>query len=123
MTIGANTDPDFNEPDLSANLALVERLRAGRRTRMAAAPGAVAVAWTLRHPAVTGAIVGARKAEQVDDMIAAAGIQLTESDLMDIEASPNLPGGVNENRFHRSGHHGQPHGGKPAKARPLAGRL
>ena len=49
-------------------------------------PGAVAVAWTLRHPAVTAAIVGARKPEQVDDVVAAAAIRLTQSDLQEIEA-------------------------------------
>jgi len=77
-------DPDFNEPDLSGHLAQVERLRAVGRRR-GCSPGAVAVAWTLRHPAVTGAIVGARKPEQVSDMAAAAEVQLTESDLMEIE--------------------------------------
>src|SRR5439155_24172556 len=72
--------PDFNEPKLSTHLALVERLRAiGKRHDCF--PGAVAVAWTLRHPAVTAAIVGARKPEQVDDVIAAAAVRLTQSDL------------------------------------------
>jgi aryl-alcohol dehydrogenase-like predicted oxidoreductase len=49
--------PDFTEPNLSRNLALVGRLReiARRRNRSA---GEVAIAWTLHHPAVTGAIVG-----------------------------------------------------------------
>jgi aryl-alcohol dehydrogenase-like predicted oxidoreductase len=77
-------DPDFNEPRLSTNLTLVERLSAiGKRRNCS--PGAVAVAWTLRHPSVTGAIVGARKPDQVDDMAAAAEIHLTESDLKEIE--------------------------------------
>jgi len=76
--------PDFNEPKLSTHLALVERLRAiGKRHDCF--PGAVAVAWTLRHPAVTAAIVGARKPEQVDDVIAAAAVRLTQSDLDEIE--------------------------------------
>jgi len=83
--------PDFNEPRLSANLALVKRLRLVGE-RHGCSPGAVAIAWTLRHPAVTAAIVGARKAEQVDDMIDAAGVQLTEKDLMDIEAVAELAG-------------------------------
>jgi aryl-alcohol dehydrogenase-like predicted oxidoreductase len=51
-------DPEFNEPKLSQNLALVERLRAVG-ARHGRSPGEVAIAWTLRHPAVTGAIVGA----------------------------------------------------------------
>jgi len=58
-------NPEVQEPKLSQNLALVERLREvgalhGR------SPGQVAIAWTLRHPAVTGAIVGARSARQVE---------------------------------------------------------
>jgi aryl-alcohol dehydrogenase-like predicted oxidoreductase len=81
--------PDFNEPGLSANLALVERLRAiGRRHDTS--PGAVAVAWTLHNPAVTAAIVGARKPEQVNDMVAAAEIRLTESELREVETVPQL---------------------------------
>ena len=77
-------DPDFNEPDLAAHLALVERLRAVGKRR-GYAPGAVAVAWTLRRPAVTGAIVGARKPEQANEVVAAAAVELTESDIMEIE--------------------------------------
>src|SRR5258706_11104276 len=76
---------DFNEPKLSTNLALVERLRA-IASRHDCFPGAVAVAWTLRHPAVTAAIVGARKPEQVDDVLATAAIHLTPADLEEIEA-------------------------------------
>ena len=82
-------DADFNEPALSAHLALVERLREiGKRHRCS--PGAVAIAWTLRHGAVTGAIVGARKPEQVDDMVAAAKIRLTQEDIEEIEAVGQL---------------------------------
>jgi aryl-alcohol dehydrogenase-like predicted oxidoreductase len=84
-------DPDFNEPSLSANLALVERLSAVAK-RCGYAPGAVAVAWTLRHPAVTGAIVGSRKPEQVDDVVAAAAVHLTQWDLTEIEAVAELAG-------------------------------
>ena len=78
-------DEDFNEPKLSDNLALVENLREiGRRHD--AAPGVVAVAWTLRNPAVTGAIVGARKPEQVNDSAKAATIRLTGEELNELEA-------------------------------------
>jgi aryl-alcohol dehydrogenase-like predicted oxidoreductase len=76
--------PDFSEPKLSENLALVSRLR-GIGKLHGYAPGAIAVAWTLRHAAVTGAIVGARKPQQVDDVVAAATIHLTQSDLAQIE--------------------------------------
>ena len=83
--------PEFNEPKLSTNLALVERLRAvGERHRCP--PGVVAIAWTLRHPAVTGAIVGARRAAQVDDVFAGADIHLTESEINEIEAVAGLVG-------------------------------
>jgi aryl-alcohol dehydrogenase-like predicted oxidoreductase len=81
--------PDFNEPKLSSHLRLVEHLReiGERHDRFA---GAVAVAWTLRHPAVTAAIVGARKPEQVDDVVVAGGIEFTKSDLEEIEAVAEL---------------------------------
>lgn len=82
---------EFNEPKLSANLALVEQLRVIGE-RHGCSPGAVAIAWTLRHTAVTAAIVGARKPEQVDDMAAATGVHLTESDLVEIEAVDELVG-------------------------------
>src|SRR6266850_3073322 len=81
--------PDFNEPRLSAHLRLVEQLRAiGKRHDCF--PGAVAVAWTLRHPAVTAAIVGARKPDQVDEVVAAASIRLVQSDLNEIESVAEL---------------------------------
>lgn len=64
---------EFQEPRLSANLDLVERLRkAGRSTGHS--PGEVAIAWTLRHPAVTAAIVGARRPDQLDEMVGAADL-------------------------------------------------
>jgi len=81
--------PDFREPRLTSHLALVDRLReVGRRHNCS--PGAVAIAWTLRNPAVTGAIVGARKPKQVEDVVAAAEIQLTESDVAEIEAASEI---------------------------------
>ena len=54
----------FQEPKLTRNLQLAELLReiGGRRGRN---PGEVAIAWCLRNPAVTGAIVGVRSAEQL----------------------------------------------------------
>jgi len=81
--------PDFNEPKLSSHLRLVEQLRAiGQRHDCF--PGAAAVAWTLRHPAVTAAIVGARKPEQIDEVVAAAAIRLTQSDLEEIQGVAEL---------------------------------
>ncbi len=65
-------DPHFQEPQLSENLAIAERLRE-LGERHGASPGAVAIAWTLRNPVVTGAIVGFRGAAQVDGILPAAG--------------------------------------------------
>jgi aryl-alcohol dehydrogenase-like predicted oxidoreductase len=78
-------DARFNEPQLSQNLARVERLKvvAGR---YGVTPGAVAVAWTLHNPAVDGAIVGFRRPDQVDPILAAAGLELTTEDLYEIES-------------------------------------
>jgi aryl-alcohol dehydrogenase-like predicted oxidoreductase len=76
---------EFQEPKLSRNLALVERLRAVG-ARHGRSPGEVAIAWTLRNPAVTGAIVGARSAKQVDGIIGAATHRLTSDEIKEIEA-------------------------------------
>ena len=77
-------DDRFNEPQLSENLALVERLqRVAERHNVS--PGAVAVAWTLANPAVDGAIVGFRSAAQVDPVLAAADLQLSPQDVREIE--------------------------------------
>ncbi|WP_088894572.1 aldo/keto reductase [Leptolyngbya ohadii] len=75
---------EFQEPRLSRNLKLVELLRQigegnGR------SPGEVAIAWTLRNPAVTGAIVGGRNAKQVAGIIGAAQFRLNEDELRQID--------------------------------------
>jgi aryl-alcohol dehydrogenase-like predicted oxidoreductase len=74
----------FQEPELSEHLALVERLRAVGAER-GRSPGEVAIAWTLGHPAVTAAIVGARSAQQVDGVIG-VGTRLTRQERVEIEA-------------------------------------
>ncbi|MGD0384028.1 MAG: aldo/keto reductase [Thermoguttaceae bacterium] len=76
---------DFQEPLLSRNLRLVEVLRA-IGARHGRAPGEVAVAWVLRNPAVTGAIVGARRPSQVSGIIGAAQFSLNEAEIEEIEA-------------------------------------
>ncbi len=77
--------PNFQEPLLSKNLALAELLgEIGKRHGRSA--GEVAIAWTLRHPAVTGAIVGMRNASQVDGVIGAADFRLSPEELAEIEA-------------------------------------
>ncbi|HUK95712.1 MAG TPA: aldo/keto reductase [Gaiellaceae bacterium] len=74
----------FQEPQLSRNLELVERLKAVAG-RLGVSPGAVAVAWTLRNPAVDGAITGFRRPDQVDPILAAAGLELDDEDVAEIE--------------------------------------
>jgi aryl-alcohol dehydrogenase-like predicted oxidoreductase len=78
-------DPRFTEPQLSGHLALAARLQVVA-DRHAVTPGAVAVAWTLRNPAVDGAITGFRRPDQVDPIVAAAGLELTDEDIVQIEA-------------------------------------
>lgn len=75
--------PLFQEPDLSRNLALRDALRPIAE-RHATTVSAVAVAWTIAWPQVTGAIVGARSPEQVDGWIGAATLHLTDEDLAEI---------------------------------------
>jgi aryl-alcohol dehydrogenase-like predicted oxidoreductase len=77
-------DPRFNEPELSRNLDLVERMKEVA-DRHDTTPGAVAVAWTLRNPAVDGAIVGFRRPDQVDPIMPAAALELTDEDISEIE--------------------------------------
>jgi len=76
--------PDFQEPQLSRNLRLVELLRTigSRHGRTA---GEVAIAWVLHNPAITGAIVGARRPSQVRGVFGAAEFRLSPRDLADIE--------------------------------------
>lgn len=81
---------EFQEPQLTANLALVDVLRdIGARHGVSA--GEVAIAWVLRLPVVTAAIVGGRSAAQVDGVIGAAGLRLSAAELDEIEAA--LPRG------------------------------
>jgi aryl-alcohol dehydrogenase-like predicted oxidoreductase len=77
--------PDFTEPNLSRNMALVDRLReiAGRHNRSV---GEVAIARTLHHPAVTGAIVGARNAKQAEGVMRAGDLRLKNEEVNEIES-------------------------------------
>jgi len=78
------SDPEFREPRLSRNLSLVEQLREIGK-RHGRPPGEVAIAWTLRNPAVTGAIVGARNAPQADGVMRAGDFQLSDKEINEIE--------------------------------------
>jgi aryl-alcohol dehydrogenase-like predicted oxidoreductase len=75
---------EFNEPKLSKNLRLVELLRTLGRGHDVS-PGVVAVAWTLRNPAITAAIVGGRSAAQVKGLGAALEFSLDESEFAQID--------------------------------------
>jgi aryl-alcohol dehydrogenase-like predicted oxidoreductase len=83
--------PDFTEPALSANLALADALRPVAE-RHGVTPAAVAVAWTLAFPGVTGAIVGARSPLQVDGWLPAAALELKDDDRSDIAAAIRATG-------------------------------
>lgn len=76
----------FAEPQLSRSLYLVETLRdiGARHGRTA---GEVAIAWTLRRPEVTGAIVGARRPEQLDGVIGAGAFRLSTEEIDEIAAA------------------------------------
>ena len=79
-------NPEFKEPKLSKNIELVERLRAAG-ARHGRAPGEVAIAWVLRNPAITGAIVGARNAKQAEGVMRAGEFQLTAGEVAEIEGA------------------------------------
>jgi aryl-alcohol dehydrogenase-like predicted oxidoreductase len=76
----------FREPNLSRNVALRDALRPIAR-RHGTTVSAIAIAWTLTWPGVTGAIVGARTPAQVDGWIGAARVELTAADLEEVAAA------------------------------------
>jgi aryl-alcohol dehydrogenase-like predicted oxidoreductase len=79
-------NPEFKEPRLSKNIELVERLgQVGQRHGRS--PGEVAIAWVLRLPAVTGAIVGARNAEQAEGVMRVGDLKLTKQEIAEIEGA------------------------------------
>ena len=80
----------YQEPLVSKALGLVDRLReiAGKHGRT---PGEVAIAWTLRHPAITATIVGARRPNQVDELIGDATFRLSPQEIEELAAIVALP--------------------------------
>jgi len=80
-----NHSPEFREPALSANLALVDGLRsiAARHGRTVAQ---LAIAWVLRRPEVTSAIVGARKPSHIEGTVGAGDWELDSQDIAEIDA-------------------------------------
>jgi aryl-alcohol dehydrogenase-like predicted oxidoreductase len=81
--------PAFQEPQLTRNLALADRMKeiGARHGRSA---GEVAIAWTLRHPAVTAAIVGMRSAEQAAGVVGALDFQLSPQEIAEIDSGQRL---------------------------------
>jgi aryl-alcohol dehydrogenase-like predicted oxidoreductase len=77
-------DKDFQEPNLSRNLELAELLRE-IGARHGHTPGEVALAWVLREPAITGAIVGLRKPDQVRGTLGALTFRLDANEISEIE--------------------------------------
>ena len=77
-------NPEYQEPRLSRNLMLAELLAdIGKQHNVTA--GVVAIAWTLQNPAVTAAIVGARRPSQIEELAPAADFRLSESEFARIE--------------------------------------
>ncbi len=77
-------NPEYREPRLSRNMALVTLLYdIGKRHDKT--PGEVAIAWTLRHPSVTAAIIGGRRPEQLDRVVGAAEFRLNDEELQEID--------------------------------------
>jgi aryl-alcohol dehydrogenase-like predicted oxidoreductase len=75
----------FKEPALSANLGLADRLRA-IAARHGQTAGEAAIAWTLRRPEVTAAIVGIRRPDHVAGIVGAGEFRLTDDEIAEIEA-------------------------------------
>jgi aryl-alcohol dehydrogenase-like predicted oxidoreductase len=80
------TEPSFTEPLLTRHLAFVSSLK-DTVGRWGLSPGQAAVAWTLANPAVTGAIVGFRRPDQVEailgnDQLELSGFQKAEIDAL-----------------------------------------
>ena len=75
----------FQEPLLTRNLGLVEVLRT-IGDRHGHTPGEVAIAWTLRDPVVTGAIVGMRSAQQAREIVRSAEFRLSNNEVLEIES-------------------------------------
>jgi len=78
--------PAFQEPQLTRNLALAQVMK-GIGARHGRTAGEVAIAWTLRHPSVTAAIVGMRSAEQVEGVAGALEFRLSAGEIAEIDAA------------------------------------
>jgi aryl-alcohol dehydrogenase-like predicted oxidoreductase len=77
-------NPQYQEPKLTRNFRLVELLGSIAR-RHGRTPGEAAVAWVLHNPAVTAAIVGARRPGQMKELVGAAELELSAAEVAEIE--------------------------------------
>lgn len=77
--------PEWREPHLSINIEFVEETLRPIAEKHGVAPGQIAVAWVLKNPAITSAIVGARRAAQVEETVKAASVSLIDEDLAAIK--------------------------------------
>ena len=75
----------FRQPEIGRTLAFVDELRP-IADRLGCSVAALAIAWTLAVPGVTGAIVGARRADQVDEWLEAGDLELDAETVAEIEA-------------------------------------
>ncbi|MBV8896541.1 MAG: aldo/keto reductase, partial [Acidobacteriaceae bacterium] len=78
-------DKDFQQPQLSRNLEVVELLK-DIGVRHGHSPGEVALAWALHNPAVTGAIVGLRRPDQVQGTLGALVFRLGDAEIQEVES-------------------------------------
>jgi aryl-alcohol dehydrogenase-like predicted oxidoreductase len=76
--------PNFQEPLLSKYLSFVERLRPIAQ-KYDKTVGQLAISWVLRNPAITAAIVGARRVSQIEENVSASGWQIEKGDMIQIE--------------------------------------
>jgi aryl-alcohol dehydrogenase-like predicted oxidoreductase len=80
----------FQEPMFSRAMSIVERLRA-LADKHGRTPGEIAIAWTLRHPAITATIVGARNPQQLDELMGAATFRLSQEEIEQLDGVVALP--------------------------------
>jgi Predicted oxidoreductases (related to aryl-alcohol dehydrogenases) len=77
-------DPHFQEPELSINLELVEKLEVIAK-KYGRTPAQLAIAWILRRPEVTAAIVGIRHPSQIEEIAPAGDFELAKDDIETID--------------------------------------
>ena len=85
------TSPQFRGAPLDRTLDLIDALRP-IADRLGVAVSAIAIAWVLAWPGVTGAIVGARRPDHIEGWPVASGLHLDESDLNEIAAALETTG-------------------------------